>query len=94
MPDEEQLAAHAMSNILTSAMFRAHDVDKRAWLYSWELDGFRWLIRFHDRRPDGLMCAWAHSFMTLNREALLGGTTNVMDWNLRAARLARDEAIT
>lgn len=89
MPDEEQLAAHAMSNILTSAMMRAHDTG-RAWLYSWELDGFRWLIRFHDRRPDGLMCAWAHSFMTLNREALLGGTTNVMDFNLRAARLANE----
>lgn len=91
MQDEEQLAALAMSKLLTSAMMRAHDVEKRAWLYSWEIDAFRWLLRFNDRRPDCVICAWAHSFMTLNKDAIVGGKTNTMDFNLRAARLAREQ---
>lgn len=92
MDDEEQLAAQALSDCLTSAMMRAHDVEHRAWLYGWELRGFRWLLRFKDRRPDGVMCAWASSFADLNRDALLSEKTNTMNFNLRAARLAREAA--
>lgn len=88
--DEEQLAAAALGDILTSAMMRAHEVDKRDWLYVWERDGYRWLLRFKDRRPDGVMCAWSASFMTLNRDVILGDARPI-DFNLRAARLAKQE---
>jgi len=85
--DEDQAAALALSNILTSAMFRAHEVDKRTFLFSWERDGYRWLIRFGERRPDGIMCSWSAAFLRLNRDAILDENGR-MDFNLRAARLA------
>jgi hypothetical protein len=88
--DEEQLAALALGGVLTSAMMSAAEgPSPRAWLYVWERDGLRWLIRFIDRRPDGRMDSeWTRSFLELNREAILseGGK---MDFNLRAARLAK-----
>jgi hypothetical protein len=87
--DEEQLAAMALSNMLTSAMMRAYDIEHRSWLYLWERDGYRWLLRFRERRPDGVMCAWSSRFIDLNRDVILADGGNV-DWNLRAARLARD----
>lgn len=83
--DEDQSAAAVLSEILTSAMQRAHDVDKRTWLYGWERDGYRWLIRFWDRRPSGSMCAWSGAFLRLNRDAILSPDGR-MDFNLRAAR--------
>lgn len=89
--DEEQLAAFALSGVLTSAMINAAESQMpRAWLYCWERDGLRWLIRFIDRRPDGRMdSAWMRQFLELNREAILtDGST--MNFNLRAARLAKE----
>lgn len=88
--DEEQLAALAMSDILTSAMFHAYDAGRRT-LYVWERAGYAWLIRFKDRRPDGLMCGWSSEFMKLNRAAILGDGSG-LDFNLRAARLKREAA--
>ena len=89
--DEEIEAATALADNLTSAMFRAHDIENRRWLYGWELRGYRWLLRFRNRRPDVPICGWSSAFMRLNRDALLSGATNVMDFNLRDARL-REEA--
>ena len=87
--DEDQLAASALSNILTSAMFRAYD-GNRKYLYVWERDGYSWLLRFKERKPDSILCAWSTSFMYLNRDAILaaGGP---LDFNLRAARLAEQK---
>jgi hypothetical protein len=87
--DEEQLAALALGGILTSAMMSAAEGPaSRTWLYGWERDGLRWLIRFLDRRPDGRMdSAWVRPFLTLNRDAILA-PDGAMDFNLRAARLA------
>lgn len=89
--DEEQAAAQALSDLLTSAMMRAHEVDHRVWLYKWERDGLRWLIRFRDRRPDGVMCEWCVAFMRLNRDVILEDHGK-MDFNLRAARLAQQHS--
>jgi hypothetical protein len=89
MDDEDQLAAYALSGNLTSAMLHAHD-EKRTWLFGWERDGLRWLIWFVDRRPDGLMdSAWMRPFLDLNREAILSDRGR-MNFNLRAARLAKE----
>lgn len=96
--DEEQLAAFALSAVLTTEMLRAANGEdnggrRRASLYCWERDGLRWLIRFQDRRPSGRMdSAWMPAFLELNREAILsdGGA---MDFNLRAARLAKEAAV-
>lgn len=86
--DEEQLAALALGGILTSAMMRAYE-EPRTWLFSWERDGLRWLIRFCDRRPDGIMDSeWTRSFLALNRAAILSDDGRI-DFNLRAARLAK-----
>lgn len=95
--DEEQIAAIALSGVLTSEMLRAADGDghchmRRTWLYGWEREGLRWLVRFQDRRTDGRMdSAWMPAFLELNREAILsdGGA---MNFNLRAARLAKEAA--
>jgi hypothetical protein len=89
--DEEQLAALALSGILTSAMLHAAEGPaRRVWLYSWERDGLRWLIRFLDRRPDGRMdSAWMRPFLKLNRDAILSDAK--MNFNLRAARLAEQQ---
>lgn len=87
--DEDQLAATALGDALTSAMFRAYEIDNRKQLFSWERDGYRWLIRFKKRRPDGVICAWSSSFMQLNHDAIMGDSGEPMDFNLRAARLAR-----
>jgi hypothetical protein len=86
--DEEQLAAFALSGILTSVMLSAAEAP-RTWLYIWERDGLSWLIRFLDRRPDGRMDSdWMRPFLTLNRDAILS-PDGTMDFNLRAARLAK-----
>ena len=84
--DEDQAAASVLSELLTSAMTRAYqETPPRTWLYGWERDGYRWLIRFWERRPDGTMCAWSGSFLRLNRDAILSGDGRI-DFNLRAAR--------
>lgn len=89
--DEEQLAAYALSGVLTSAMLNAvNEQMPRVSLYCWERDGLRWLIRFLDRRPDGRMdSAWMRPFLELNRDAILA-EEGTMNFNLRAARLAKE----
>jgi hypothetical protein len=88
--DEEQLAAYALSGILTSAMMDASEGSaKRNWLFIWERNGLQWLLRFLDRRPDGRMDSdWMRPFLDLNRDAILS-SEGQMDFNLRAARLAK-----
>lgn len=86
--DEDQLAALALSGVLTSAMLRASEEGRR-FLYCWERDGLQWLVRFRDRRPDGVMDSnWMPRFLALNREAIMAAD-DTMDFNLRAARLAQ-----
>ncbi len=92
MDDEEQIAAMALSDLLCSTLFRAYEENpRRTFLYIWERTALRWLLRFKDRRPDGILNAWTASFADLNRGIILaeGGT---IDFNLRAARLARAQA--
>lgn len=91
MDDEEQIAALALSGVLTSVMLHAAEArpEQRKWLYSWERDGLQWLIRFRDRRPSGFMdSAWMPNFLDLNREAIMS-VDGRMNFNLRAARLAK-----
>lgn len=79
--DEEILAAHALGKILTSAMMRACD-EKRTWLFCWERDGLRWLIRYRGRRKDGSVGnLWMHDFLELNQEAIV--SEGRMDFNLK-----------
>jgi hypothetical protein len=87
--DEDQEAAQALSDLLTSAMMRAHEIEKRDWLYGWERRGYKWLLRFRERRPDGVMCAWSSAFLDLNHDVVLDH--GKLDFNLRAARLARSQ---
>lgn len=92
MDDEEQLAALALSGILTSAMLRASEEkpEPRTWLFGWERDGLSWLVRFRERRPEGgrMDSDWMPNFLNLNRTAILDPNGR-MDFNLRAARLAK-----
>ena len=86
--DEDQLAALAVGGVLTRLMMRAHE-DSTTWLFIWERDGLRWLIRFCDRRPDERMDSdWTRLFLNLNRAAILSDDGR-MNFNLRAARLAK-----
>lgn len=84
---EDNLAAKALGDILTSVMFRAYEepLGPRTFLYCWERDGLRWLIRYCDGRwQDGqLLNAWIVNFIELNREAILSEDGR-MDFNLRA----------
>jgi hypothetical protein len=86
--DEDQRAAHALSDMLATLLLKACD-DKRNWLYCWERDGLQWLIRFMDRRSEGIGNAWTFAFIDLNRDAILD-TYGVMDFNLRAARMKKE----
>lgn len=89
--DEEQLAALALSAVLTSAMLHAAE-EHRRFLYCWERDGLQWLIRFRERRPDGVMDSnWMPRFLDLNHGAIMS-EDGAMDFNLRAARLAQAES--
>ncbi|MBO6755507.1 MAG: hypothetical protein JJ902_04220 [Roseibium sp.] len=86
--DEEQEAAFALSDLLSSAMFQAYNngENARTYLYGWERRGFRWLFRFKERCPDGMLGnAWTADFMNLNRDAILSEDGR-MDFNLRTAR--------
>jgi len=84
--DEEQIAALALADILTSAMFLAYEgKPSRTWLYCWERDGLSWLLRFRERRPDARANAWMYAFLDLNRDAILR-PDGTMDFNLRRAR--------
>jgi hypothetical protein len=97
MPDiaeyEEQIAARVLGDLLTSAMTAAAGGPMaRQWLYGWERDGLAWLLRFKERRPDGHMSsAWIAAFLDLNRAAILD-PHGKMNFNLRAARLAAEDA--
>lgn len=94
MEDEEHRAAKALSGVLTSVMLHQAAPDgimPRTWLYGWERDGLQWLIRFQTRRPwDALDNGWMPKFLELNRKAILDG--DEMNFNLRAARLAKESA--
>lgn len=91
--DEEQIAARALGDLLTSAMTAAYnEKPSRVWLYGWEREALQWLLRFKERRPDGHMSsAWTHDFIELNRDAILR-PDGKMDFNLRRARLLKENA--
>lgn len=81
--DEEKAAAKALSDILESCLFRAHD-ERRTWLYCWERDGLQWLLRYRRRRPDGATGTWwMRDFLDLNEDAI-NSEDGRMDFNLRA----------
>lgn len=82
--NEEAQAASILAELLVSALMRAH-TERRTWLYIWERDGLRWLIRYRDRRPKGVFNDWVGTFIKLNREAILSEDAP-MDFNLRAFR--------
>lgn len=89
---EEQIAAMALSDMLVSTLLRAYDENpQRTFLYIWERNALRWLLRFKERRPDGIMNAWTASFADLNRAIILADGGEI-DFNLRAARIAREQA--
>lgn len=89
--DEERRACEALSDLLATALLRAHD-NGRFTLFCWERAGLAWIIRLMDRRADGYYgSAWTFGFIETNREAILNPSLAI-DWNLRAARLKREGA--
>jgi hypothetical protein len=94
--DEERAAAMVISDMLATALLAAalHEKPPRTFLYCWERDGLRWLIRFKERRPEESRgSAWTGDFIDLNRDAILSDDGGVrMNFNLRAARLAKEKA--
>lgn len=84
--DEDQMAASVMSELLASAILQAYNdgENPRLFLYVWERKAFRWLVRFHERNPHGLINMWTKHFIDLNRKAILS-TDGQMDFNLKAA---------
>lgn len=88
---EDDLAAEALAGILTSTMLRAYEdgPKPRTFLYIWERDGLRWLIRYCDSRWNaGQLNDWIVTFIELNREAILSEDGR-MDFNLRAFNEAK-----
>lgn len=84
--NEDRLAAHALGGILTSTLFHAYEepMGPRRFLYVWERDGLRWLLRFRRRDPDGSVGNdWMATFLALN-EAAIEDDHGLMDFNLRA----------
>ena len=89
--DEEQISAMALSDLLCSTLLRAYEeTPRREFLYVWERRALRWLFRFRERRADGIMNAWTASFADLNRDVIMADGGKI-DFNLRAARLAREQ---
>ena len=84
LADEESIAAMALCDILASVLMRAYET-QRNYLYCWERDGLRWLIRFRDRRPDVNLNDWTGTFLRLNRKMILSDAGTI-DFNLRAFR--------
>lgn len=80
--DEEDLAASALADILVSVMHHAYG-ETRRFLYCWERDGLRWLLRYHERRPTGAINSWIVTFMALNYKVILDDSGD-LDFNLRA----------
>lgn len=79
--NEEELAARALGELLTTALLNGYN-DNKTWLYSWERDGLTWLVRFKDRNPNkSYSNAWIAHFIHLNRDAIL--TDKRMNFNLR-----------
>lgn len=85
-PTEEQLAAKALGEILTSTMLAAHGygvTNTRTFLYIWEREGLQWLIRYKERYPErSVGNDWMKHFLELNREAILDDNGR-MNFNLR-----------
>ena len=85
--DEEEIAAKALGDILTSTLWHAYETAPvpRTWLFCWERDGLQWLLRFRERRPGGSTGnLWISTFLDLNREAILD-PDGAMNFNLRDA---------
>jgi hypothetical protein len=83
---EDDLAAEALADILTSVMLRAYEepMGPRTFLYVWERAGLRWLIRYcDDRWHAGSLNDWLVTFITLNRDPILAEDGR-MDFNLRS----------
>lgn len=82
--NEEQLAADAIGEILTSTLLQAVREDRR-FLYAWERDGLQWLIRFKVRNPNASYAnAWIAHFLWLNKDAILAPAGSMpINYNLR-----------
>ncbi|MCV9964024.1 hypothetical protein OIU34_19270 [Pararhizobium sp. BT-229] len=92
LEDEEKIAAAALGETLTSVMLPAYDErrPRRDFLYVWERQGLRWLVRFKNRHPGGSVGNdWMSDFIELNREAILSDDGR-MDFNLRAFNARQD----
>lgn len=84
--EEEQLAALALSGVLTSVMFDAASKGRKE-LHLYEREGLLWLLRFIDRRSEGrLDNEWIKTFLSLNREEILD-KFGLMNFNLREERM-------
>lgn len=84
---EEHVVAKALGEILTSTMLRAYEEPNggRRFLYIWEREGLRWLLRYSMRHPDcaNVGNAWMSTFLKLN-ERSINTDAGLMDFNLRA----------
>ena len=89
-PNEDDLAAYAISDMLPSPLLRdAYQEPRRTFLYCWERDGLNWLIRYKERGGKTPLNAWTMAFIDLNRELIVSGIGRI-DWNLRDARLRKE----
>ena len=84
---EELDPGYIIADLLASSLYKAATSDPRDWLFSWELDGLRYLKQRLDAGTyNG--SAWTADVVRVNADLIRANEIKPMDYNLKAARTA------